>query len=270
MHFLSFRSLLLRHGYLFLFLYDLAVSLGLPLPADPLFLLMGAMVGNRQYSFLASLGVAVTATFIGDTLWYGLGRFRGRSVLGFLCKISLEPDTCVRKTEAAFAKSSTRALLFAKFVPGIGLVSTSLAGISRIPYWRFLVADAAGCMLWAGAYLLVGRIFYRQVDALISMLGLFGRRAGLIILILLAIYISAKYIQRRRFLKKLRINRITPQEARALLASGESVIIVDLRHPSEIEREGMKIAGARILRPDDLRARSHAIPEDQQIILYCT
>jgi membrane protein DedA with SNARE-associated domain len=270
MHLLSFRYLLLRHGYLFLFVYLLAVALGLPIPADPLLLLMGAMVGNHQGFFFATLVTAVVATLIGDTVWYGLGRYKGRIVLGLLCKLSLEPDTCVRKTEANFARRGTGALLLAKFAPGMGLLAVSLAGVSKVRYWRFLLADATGCCLWAGAYLLLGRVFYRQVDSLTSLLGLFGRRAGLVILTLLALFISAKYFQRRRFLRKLRINRVTPQEARALLQSSEPLTIIDLRHTAEIKREGMKIAGARILRPDELRSRSHEIPENQQIILYCT
>jgi hypothetical protein len=176
----------------------------------------------------------------------------------------------VRKTELTFAKRGAGALVLAKFVPGMSLVSVALAGVSRLSYWRFLLADAAGCILWAAAYLSIGRIFYRQVDSVISALGLFGRRAGLTVLALVALYISMKYLQRRRFMRKLRINRVTPEEAHALLQSGEPIAIVDLRHPAEIDREGMKIAGARILRPDELRSRSHEIPEDQQIILYCT
>jgi membrane protein DedA with SNARE-associated domain len=269
-HFLSFRYLLTRHGYLLVFFCVFAVALGIPLPADPLILLMGAMVGNRAYSFIPVLLSATVAALIGDTVWYTLGRFKGRSVLGFLCKLSLEPDTCVRKTEAAFAKRGAGALVFAKFVPGMNLVSVSLAGVSRLTYWRFLVADAAGCILWAAVYLSVGRIFYRRIDSVVSALGLFGRQASLIVVALLALYLSVKYLQRWRFMRKLRISRVTPEEANALLQSGEPITIVDLRHPAEIEREGMKIAGAQILRPDDLRSRSHEIPEEQQIILYCT
>lgn len=270
MHFLSFRFLLLRHGYLLVFFYVFAVALGVPLPADPLILVMGAMVGNREYHFIPVLLSAVVAALIGDTVWYELGRFKGRSVLAFLCKLSLEPDTCVRKTESTFAKRGAGALVLAKFVPGMSLVSVALAGVSRLSYWRFLLADAAGCILWAAAYLSIGRIFYRQVDSVISALGLYGRRASLTLLALLALYISMKYLQRWRFMRKLRINRVTPEEAQALLESSEPITIVDLRHPAEIEREGMKIAGARIFRPDELRSRSHEIPEDQQIILYCT
>jgi membrane protein DedA with SNARE-associated domain len=266
----SFRHLLLQHGYLLVFFYILAVSLGVPIPADPILLLMGAMAGNRDYSFFAVLLASVAPALIGDTLWFQLGRFRGRSVLGLLCKLSLEPDTCVRKTESAFAKRGARALLFAKFVPGMSLVSASLAGISKMRYWRFLLADAAGCTLWAGSYLLLGRIFHREVDSLILLLGLFGRRAGLIILALLSLYILVKYLDRRRFRRKLRVNRITPQALRDLLESGHAATVVDLRHPAEVERDGTKIAGALLVRPDELRSRAHEIPRDQQIILYCT
>jgi membrane protein DedA with SNARE-associated domain len=270
MHLFSFSYLLLRHGYLFLFGYMLTVAAGLPIPADPVFLLMGAMVGNHQYSFEPALVAGVIPAIIGDTLWYELGRLKGRAILGTLCKLSLEPDACVRKTEAAFAKRGAGALLLAKFVPGMGLISVSLAGASKVQYWRFLLADTAGCALWASTYLLLGRLFYRQVDRLISLLGLFGRRAGLVVITLLSLYVLTKSLQRWRFLRMLRVNRVTPNEARALLASGEAITIVDLRHPADIEREGIKIAGARILRPDELRSRSHQIPQNQQIILYCT
>ncbi|MBV9154862.1 MAG: VTT domain-containing protein [Acidobacteriaceae bacterium] len=266
----SFRHLLLHHGYLLLSVYVFAVALGLPIPADPVLLLIGAMVGDHRYSFAVSLLAAVFPTLAGDMFWYELGRFRGRSVVALLCKLSLEPDSCVRKSEAAFAKHGAGALLFAKFVPGMTLVAVSFAGIGRMRRWLFLLADAAGCSLWAGAYLFLGTIFYRQVDSLILLLGLFGRRAGLVILSLVALYIAAKYLQRRRFIRKLRTERITPQQARELIESEDPVTVIDLRHPSEVEREGMKILGALVLRPDELRSRSGEIPRDQQIILYCT
>jgi rhodanese-related sulfurtransferase len=87
---------------------------------------------------------------------------------------------------------------------------------------------------------------------------------------LLALYLSAKYFQRWRFLRNLRISRVTPHELRSLLESGERITIIDLRHPAEIEREGMKIAGAKVVDRDDLRSLSHEIPENQEIVLYCT
>jgi membrane protein DedA with SNARE-associated domain len=267
---LSFHNLLLNHGYALLFVYVLVVSLGVPIPVDPVFLLMGAQTGDRHYSFFLSLLAALVPAVLGDVLWYEIGKHKGRSVLSLLCKLSLEPDTCVRKTEGAFSARGSDALLFSKFVPGMSLVSVTLAGISRMPFGRFLAADAAGCILWAGAYLGLGWLFHKQVDTVIKALGLYGSRAGLIILTALVVYLAYKYFQRRRFLSKLRINRVTPEQVRDLVASGCGVTIVDLRHPAEVERVGMKIPNALVIRPEDLRSRSHEIPREHEIILYCT
>jgi len=266
----SFRYLLLQHGYALLFAYVLVVSIGLPIPVDPLFLLMGAMVGNHRYNFLASLFAALVPAVLGDLAWYQLGRYRGRSILSLLCKLSIEPDTCVRSTEESFSKRGDGAIVLSKFIPGMSLVSVTLAGISKMPLGRFLLLDTAGCALWAGSYLLLGWIFYRQVDLAILWLGLLGRRAGVTLLLLVALYIGYKYFQRWRFLRNLRTDRITPEQLRDLLRVSDSVTIIDLRHPSEVEREGFKIANAVVVRPEDLRSRSHEIPREREIILYCT
>ncbi len=266
----SFRSLLLRHGYAFLFCYVFGVQVGIPIPADPLLLIMGALAGDHIYSFWLSLLTAITAAMAGDYFWYELGRVRGRSVLALLCKLSLEPDTCVQKTESGFTKRGAWTLLLAKFTPGMSLVSMSLAGAIKMPRWRFVLADAAGCALWCSAYLLAGKLFHKQVTLLIDWLGLFGRRAGLVVLCLIAVYVAVKYFQRWRLHRELRINRVTPEAAFELMNSGTPVTVVDLRNPTEISFDGLKIAGAVILRPEDLRSRSHEIPPEHEVILYCT
>jgi membrane protein DedA with SNARE-associated domain/rhodanese-related sulfurtransferase len=266
----SIRDLLLQHGYLFLFCYVFAVEAGVPIPADPLLLIMGALIGSHLYGFWASLFLATTAALIADVIWFELGRMRGRSVLGVLCKFSLEPDTCVRKTESLFARRGASALLFAKFVPGMGIVAMSLSGMIRMRRSRFLLFDAGGALLWALTYLLAGLVFQRQVDAIIVGIGLLGRRAGLVVALLIAAYIGFKYFQRWRFLRQVRVNRIAPEALEKMLTEGRTLTVVDLRHPAEVEREGAKILGALLIRPDDLRARSHEIPRDREIVLYCT
>lgn len=265
-----FRSLLLRHGYAFLFWYVFGVQAGVPIPADPLLLIMGALVGDGRYSFWVSGMAAITAALAGDSFWYELGRRRGRSVLSVVCKLSLEPDACVRKTELRFRKRGAWTLLFAKFIPGMSLVSMPLAGVIHMRRWRFLLADAGGCALWAFGYLLLGKLFHREIDMLVNVLGLYGRRAGIVLASLIAAYVAFKYLQRWRFRRELRINRVSPQEALDLLNSGAAITVVDLRNPAEIREVGAKIAGARILQPEDLRSRSHEIPEEHEVILYCS
>lgn len=266
----SFHNLLLNHGYALLFVYVLVISLGVPIPVDPVFLLMGAQAGDRHYSFFLEVMAALTPAVLGDILWYQIGKYKGRSVLSLLCKLSLEPDTCVRKTESSFSARGSNALLFSKFIPGMSLVSVTLAGISGMPFGRFLLADAAGCTLWVSTYLCVGWLFHKQVDSIIGSLGLYGRRAGVVIVSLLACYLAYKYFQRWRFLRNLRVNRVTPEQVKELIASGCGVTIVDLRHPTEVERVGIKIPNALVLRPEDLRSRSGEIPREHEIILYCT
>ncbi len=267
---ISFHNLLLHHGYLLLFSYVLVVSVGLPIPVDPLFLLMGAQAGDHRYSLLVSVLIAMVPALVGDIAWYEIGKRKGRSVLSLLCKLSLEPDSCVRQTEATFATRGSRALLVAKFVPAMSLASVTLAGISGMSFWRFALMDAAGCALWASAYLVVGMIFHRQVDSLILLLGLYGRRAGVVIAAMLGLYLGYKYFQRWRFLRKLRVNRVTPEQLRDLISEGCGITIVDLRHPAEVARVGTKIPNALVLRPEELRDRSNEIPREHEIILYCT
>lgn len=267
---LLIRRLLLIHGYSFVFGYVLAVQCGVPVPADPMLLVMGAMVGEGRYSYGLALLVAVCGALIGDLIWYELGRRRGRSVVKFLCRWTFEPDSCVRATEERFAKGGARALLLSKFIPGMSLVSVPLAGMIRMPRRVFLMWDTASCALWTGSYLLLGEIFHKQVQDVIDALSGLGRWAIVLLAGLLALYIGYKRFDRWLFLRKLRMARIEPQEVAELLRENVSLNIVDLRHPLEVEREGLKIAGARVLRPEDLRSRSGEIPRDQEIILYCS
>ncbi len=266
----SFHSLLLKHGYAFLFCYVFCVQAGVPIPADPLLLLMGALVGDGRYSLWLSAVAASAAALAGDTFWYELGRRRGRPVLALLCRLSIEPDTCVRNTESGFAKRGAWTLLFAKFIPGMSLLSMPLAGASRMSRVRFLLADAAGCLLWTFAYLLLGKLFHRQIDALSDLLGLFGRRAGIVFCTFLGVYILWKFFQRWRLRRELRINRVSPLEAFGLIESGQPVTVVDLRNAREIQELGLKIRGALVVKPSDLRSGSHHIPADHDVILYCT
>src|SRR5688572_16059468 len=95
-------SFLLRHGYGILFAFVLAEQMGLPLPAAPVLLAMGALAATGNFSFALAIVVAALAAVIGDSVWFELGKRRGESVLGLLCRISLEPDSCVKSTKDLF------------------------------------------------------------------------------------------------------------------------------------------------------------------------
>src|ERR1700757_4192169 len=147
---------LLHHGYLLLAAWVFLEQVGLPVPSFPILLAAGALSGMGGMDFVTALFLGVLSTVTADTIWYQLGRRKGIKVLQWLCRISLEPDSCVRRTEGIFEKNGARSLIFAKFVPGLSPVPPPLAGIFHMRPRRFLLFDSLGALLWVGSYLGVG------------------------------------------------------------------------------------------------------------------
>jgi membrane protein DedA with SNARE-associated domain len=261
---------LIHHGYTVLFVWVFAEQLGLPLPAAPLLLAAGALAGAGQLTLALAIALALLAAVLADLFWYELGRRRGSKVLRLLCRISLEPDSCVRQTEEMFARHGARSLLVAKFIPGLGTVAPPLAGIFRMRLSRFLIFDILGTALWAGTFTGLGLLFSDQLERLATSALELGTWLIVVLVASLAAYIGWKYVQRQRFIRQLRIARITPDELKHKLDAGEVVIIVDLRHSLDFEGEPLIIPGALQLSPEQLEQRHHEIPRERDIVLYCT
>jgi membrane protein DedA with SNARE-associated domain len=261
---------LIQHGYVLLFVWVLAEQIGLPLPALPLLLAAGALAGTGRMDLTLALGLAIIAALAGDLVWYYLGRQRGSRVLKLLCRISLEPDSCVRRTESVFVRHGAQALLIAKFVPGLNTAAPALAGIFRMSVPRFIVFDGLGALLWAATFIGLGFIFSDQLERIATYLLRWGSWLGVVLAASLAAYISWKYIQRRRFLHRLRTARITPQELMATLNAGTEVLIVDLRQPLDVAALPQTIPGAVRMAIEELEMRHQEIPRDRDVVLYCS
>ena len=256
-----------NHGYALLFLWVLTEQSAIPLPSVPLLLAAGALIRAGKLSALPAIACCVVPALIADTIWFQLGKRRGRRILRLLCRVSLEPDSCVRQTENAFAKYGMRSLLVSKFVPGLNAVAAPLAANSNARFGLFLLYDAAGTILWSGAYFLLGYIFSTQLELIVGYASTMGSGLLLLVVALFALWIGQKYLQRRMFLQKLRGDRITAEELRERLAAGEDLVIVDLRgRPSGAS----VIPGAIQLSPDELNTRHGELPRDRDLILFCS
>ncbi len=266
----STLQFVLRHGYTLVFLIVLIEQAGLPIPSLPVLLAVGALAGAGRLSLALALALAVGAALIADSVWYELGLRRGHAILSLLCRISLEPDSCVRRTENAFASNGARSLLVAKFIPGLSTAAPPLAGMLRMSVPRFLAWDAAGALLWAGTFAGAGFVFSAQLDQVAAYAQRLG--SGLLLLLVggLGGYIAFKYYERRRFIRELRIARITPEELKQKLDANEDVVVVDLRHSVEFDSDNVKLPGAMHLDPEEIENRHQEIPRDRDIVLYCT
>ncbi len=261
---------LASQGPIVLFLIVLAEQLGLPLPAIPVLLAMGAMVGTGRFSFGAVLAISVGACLIADFAWYRLGRWRGATVLNWLCRISLEPDSCVRTAQNRLAFRGARALLLAKFIPGFSTAAPPVAGLIGMRVSRFLLWDAMGATLWSTTYIGLGWLFSDRLDQVMRAIGDVGGRAFFLAAAALAAYLAWKAIQRRRFLRQIALDRITPEELNARLDAGEDIVVVDLRHSAEFEADPSSLPRALRIAPDAIDAQFSTIPAGREIVLFCT
>ena len=198
---------LIRHGYSLLFAWVLAEQLGLPTPSAPMLLGAGALAGRGLMRFPVVIGLVLLAVSLCDTLWYVLGRLRGAAVLRFICKITLEPDSCVRRTQLSFERRGPWALVAGKFMPGLSAMLAPLAGVSRMSWRRFVLFDTIGALLWCGSYVAVGFVFSSKLERVMASLSFLG--GGFVVLLLAGLsgYIAWKWQNRRRFLKKLPIQK---------------------------------------------------------------
>jgi membrane protein DedA with SNARE-associated domain len=261
---------LIKHGYSLLFAWVLVEQMGLPIPAIPLLIAAGALAGSGKIDLALAVSLALVAVILADLFWYSLGRYRGGRILKLLCRISLEPDSCVRRTENLFVRHGAHSLLVAKFVPGLNTAAPSLAGIFRMPLRRFMVFDSLGGFLWVATFTGLGFLFSDQLEQIASHALRWGGWLVVILAGSLAAYVLWKYIQRRRFLHTLRIARISPKELMDKLTAGEQISIVDLRQPIDIEAFPQTLPGALRIAMEEIEARHREIPRDRDVVLYCS
>jgi membrane protein DedA with SNARE-associated domain len=262
---------LVHYGYVVLPLWVLAEQIGVPVPAAPILLAAGAVAATGRLSLILSIGLAAGAALTADLFWYHLGRSHGPWALGRLCRLSLEPDSCVRRAQQFLERHGVRSLFFAKFVPGLNTVAAPRAGTVRISWWRFLLVDTLGILIWTTSLELLGFVFSRQLEMLV----VYVLRAGTLLLVFAVVgaffaYLVRKRLRRQRFLNGLRVAGITPEELQQKLDDHEPITIIDLRHSLDFLPEPYVIPGAIRIPLEELEKRQSEIPRDREVVLYCT
>jgi len=260
---------LFLHGYSLLFAGVLLSQTGVPIPAVPILITAGTIAGIGRIDLYIALLVAFSASTIGDTFRYYLGRYLGNRVLALLCRVSLEPDSCVRRTEDIFGRHGAKSLLYCKFVPGLDAVVASMSGIIKMRFSHFIAFNSLGTLLWIISLMGIGYIFSDALDDLLVYAGHMGRTFSWLLLAALAIYVAWKYIRRMQFIRQLSTARITVPELKSRLDAGEEITIIDLRSSPDFNADPYTIPGAIRMAPENLTRKGN-VPSDQEVVLYCT
>jgi membrane protein DedA with SNARE-associated domain/rhodanese-related sulfurtransferase len=261
--------LIQQYGLLIVFLNVLLDLGGAPLPSYPTLATAGALTLAGGPSMPAILIAALMGALIADLIWYSAGRYVGRSILAFLCRVSLSPDYCVRQTESIFTRIGPSALLFAKFIPGVGSITVGMSGVSGLSLPWFLLLDGLGAIFYVTFPVVLGRVFHNAVDAILTRLARFGEYGLLIVIGALVLYLLVRWIQRQAFIQQLRMDRISASELAEMIDDGNSPVILDVRSNETRLREGV-IPGALTAPLSDVLEALKSYPRDREVVVYCS
>jgi len=263
-------ELIAQYGLLLVFINVLVEQAGAPVPAVPTMIVAGALAAMDRLPLSGVLAVALVACLLADFAWYAAGRYFGRGVMRTLCRISLSPDSCVKQSELRFQRWRGSVLLVAKFVPGLSTVAPPLVGALGLRTAPFVLFDALGSMMWVGAAVTLGYVFSSEIDRVLDALANAGSVALMLVGSLLALYIVAKWWQRQRLLRTLRMARITVDQLNEAMAAGHEPVVVDVRSEASRLVDTRVIPGALLADVNSVDRIVGQVPVEAELIVYCT
>ena len=261
-----------HHGYALVFALLLAEAMGLPFPASIALVTAGAAVASHALSGSGILLAATIALLVGDTVQFWLGHFTGWALLGFLCRLSMNPETCMLRSAESFYKRGKMTLVIAKFIPGINTMAAPLAGSMKMRFGQFLYLDLTGALLYSTTYLLVGYLSRDFLAATLRSIHAAGRVMEVVVMVALGAYTAYRIVQFRKYREYDVVPRVQVQQLAARLAAGEGdrVKIVDVRSHGYYDMGAERIAGSIRIEPNNLEEEIKNLPKDKDIYLYCT
>jgi membrane protein DedA with SNARE-associated domain/rhodanese-related sulfurtransferase len=265
----SLLAELWAHGYRVLFLMVLLETLGAPVPAAVALFVAGAASAHKTFSLPQLLAFALAGMLLGDSFMYVLGRRTGWWLLGVLCRLSLNPESCILRSADAFFKRGRTLLVFAKFVPGINTLAPPMAGSMRMRFFPFLGYDSMGALLYNGAYLLAGFLFSGALDLITKGYRTFDHALSWILIVAVVVYAALQiwYWFRSKALRYA--PTIEPEDAAEDLACGHAVVY-DVRSHGYYDARTMRIKGSLRLDPNAFHQWNTVVPSGTHIYLYCT
>ncbi len=261
-----------HHGYALLFGLLLAEAMGLPFPAAIALVAAGAAVAAHALWGPYVLLAALLALLLGDTAQFWLGRYMGWALLGFLCRVSINPETCILRSAESFYKRGKITLVVAKFIPGVNTMAAPLAGSMKMRFSQFLRLDLAGALLYSLTYLLVGYLSRDFLAAILRGFHAVGRTMEAVIIASLVVYGIYRVVQYRKNKAYRVVPRVQVEELARRLASEDAsrVQIVDVRSHGYYDSGAARIRNSIRIEPNNLEEEIKHLPKDKDIYLYCT
>lgn len=273
----STLQLLAAHSTWLVFVVTLAARLGAPLPAAPLLVVVGSLAVTGAVDFWPAMIASVIANLLGDAAWFYAGKRFGNRMLRLLCRISISPDSCVRQSEDFIHKWGGSSLIAAKFIPGISVVAAPMAGALGMPLRIFFGYDVLAASLWTFGFAVLGLVFSKQLDRVITVLSGFGAFSVALVLAVLGAYLAYRWVRRRRLRREGAMPRIHVDELAQLIASGSAPLIIDVRSATSRLLDPRHIPGAHAIELKQAKQQFSALSSElasalasgRRLVIYC-
>jgi membrane protein DedA with SNARE-associated domain len=195
---LGITKLLIDYGLILLFALIALESAGVPLPGETALIAAAVLAEQGHYSLVEVIAVAAAAAIVGDNGGYWIGRKGGRALLRKTPVIRDVFERALPPAERFFALHGAKTVFFGRFIAFLRITAAWLAGISHMPWWRFLFWNALGGVIWA---VLVGFVAYHFGRAAAEAINHYGLIGGIVVVALLVILFIAFRIWKKRMLK---------------------------------------------------------------------
>lgn len=267
---LNASQFLAAHGYLIVFVWVFLDQAALPLPSIPLLIAAGALAATGSLDCLSVIAVATVAAMVADVIWYQLGKRGGAKAISYVCKLSIEPDSCVTTTRNAFGRFGPVTILIAKYLPGVQTLAPASAGFVGAPFAGFLVLDLLGTLLYVVPFVAGGYFFQPQLVSALDSLGNISGGLSIVLFSLLGAYIAFKATQWAVFYRGHKLRRLTAEELDTRITRGDNITVIDLRQRLDYELQPFVIPGALRIPISEIPKRQHEVPNHHDVALVCT
>jgi membrane protein DedA with SNARE-associated domain/rhodanese-related sulfurtransferase len=276
---MNLLEVIAHHGYVVISIVLFSACCGLPLPLSVVFLTAGAAARGGSLNLGLVIACAWSAALAGDTVMYLGGRYTGWWLLTEVCRFSMNQEACVFGSAHQFHKRGPRALLVAKFVPGLASVAAVLSGSLKMRVQRFLVLDGLGVLAYVTSWSVAGFVLARFLREAIAWVQRVAHVTAAMLGAIVVLYVLWLVLSLLRETRLSKVEKIAAKDLYQYLLTAKQdrlLIIADVRSRGYYDPGMQRIKNSIRVDPDRLREDLEVLEEfmlpqpDCEIYLYCS
>jgi len=184
--------------YLGIFAVLFAAALGVPIPEEIPIVAAGVLAQEELARWWIALPVCILGVLSGDVVLYGAGRHWGEQVLNWRAvRLVLNPEREAR-LKAAYQRHAIKTVFMVRHVMGLRAAAFLTAGIARVPFWKFLAADASAATLGVPVSFGLAYFFADELEDVMADVHRVERWLGLLVVIVMAVGLALVSWRRSR------------------------------------------------------------------------